>query len=195
MPGEERQGDALETPAFRLRLRRRETAAWELAYEAYEQRMRRITFRILPPHHDREAAAQQAWVQALHRARRMDPQRSTGAWLASICVHLCISLLRREGRRMRLLGDRTKAPSTPRRGIAEVPGHIPMASRVREVVRRLSSDQQQIIYLRFACEMRLREIAEVMDVPENTVRKRLSRAYGRLRRELGDDGLEGFVTP
>ena len=193
MPGEEPLQDGLATPAFRARLRRREPEAWEALYDACGDRIRRIAWRILPDRHDPEAAAQQVWVQAIHRARRIDLQRPTEPWLASICVNLCVGLLRRDGRRRDLLGDRSKVPATPASSLGRIPGHKTDGSRVREGVRRLSRDQQQIVYLRFACDMRYGDIATVLGVAEATVRKRLSRAYARLRADLGGDaGLESL---
>ena len=168
-------------------LRRRDPGAWEALYERCGRRVRLIAHRILPPRLDPEAAAQQAWVRAIHRAPKLDPTRDPAPWLATICVNLCMSVLRRD-QLARAVGLRRGASQdAPPHRFAGGEGHNPMGSRVREGVRGLSRDQQQIVYLRFACEMEYAEIAEVTGVAEATVRKRLSRAYGRLRTTLGGE--------
>lgn len=196
MPVGEGTGSDLDAPAFRERLRRREASAWEALYDACERRVRLVAYRILPERLDPEATAQQAWVRALHHAKRLDARRSPAPWLAAICVNLCISVLRRDKANRRAVEARRNVQEAPEEDSPAFEGHNPVALRVREGVSRLSRDQQQIVYLRFACEMSFQGIADALGVPEATVRKRLSRAYGRLRRDLGDDaGLENLETP
>lgn len=195
MPVGDGTGDGLDAPGFRERLRRRETLAWEALYAACEQRVRLIAYRILPARLDPEAAAQQAWVRALHYARRLDAKRAPEPWLATICVNLCMSVLRRDKSNRRALEARRNVQEAPQADVPGFEGHNPVASRVRKSVSRLSRDQQRIVYLRFACEMPFEAIAETLGVSEATVRKRLSRAYGRLRRDLGDDEALGMLEP
>ena len=156
----------------------------EVLYEACEHRVRGAAHRILPPRLDPEAAAQQAWVQAIHRARKLDPHRDPVPWMVSICVNLCISLVRRD-KAGRVALDRRRRRDVVASAGSE--GHGFASSRVREGVATLSRAQQQIVYLRYACDMPYPEIAEVLGLREDTVRKRLSRAYRQLRMMWGGD--------
>lgn len=53
--------------------------------------------------------------------------------------------------------------------------------RLYQVIGRLSLEQQQLIYLRYGCELRLVAIAELLGRPEGTVRKMLKRTLLKLR--------------
>ncbi len=50
-----------------------------------------------------------------------------------------------------------------------------------QVIKRLPPEQQELLRLRYAQELRLTQIASVMEKPEGTVRKMLSRTLRRLR--------------
>ena len=193
MPEHGHEGKHLATPAFCQRLRERNEAAWEDLYVAHENRIRAVAHRVLPVRLDPEALAQQVWVRAIHRARRIDVSRDPLPWLVTMCVNLCISVIRRDQLARRVLRRQRPAEASTVSSFLEIEGHKMPFPRVREGVATLSRDHQQILYLRFACELSNAEIAQAIDVREDTVRKRLSRAYGRLRTFLGDEadlGLE-----
>lgn len=188
MRGAEGEARPAWPPDFVARLRRREEAAWEDLYEACERRLRLIALRILPDRLDPEATAQQAWVRAIHHARRLDPGRDPVPWLASICVNLCISVLRRDRLHRKILREQQGSPGAPVRGFLARGGHTEADSRVRKHVSQLSREHQQVVYLRFVCNMGAGDMAAALGVSPATVRKRLSRAYAKLRQTLGAEG-------
>jgi len=181
-PGEER----FATAPFRRRLREREPAAWEAVYEAFAGLVLGAAHRVLPPRLDPEAAAQDAWVLAIHRIHRLDPALGLVPWLVTLCVNHCISVLRRD-RALQRIARLRRAGRAEGSGDGN-PGHDGEASRVRRGVARLPRSLQQILYLRYACDMRTLELSRVLGLSEPATRKRLSRAYARLRAVL--DGGE-----
>ena len=60
-------------------------------------------------------------------------------------------------------------------------------------VARLSSGDREAILLRFYRQLSHGEVAGVMGVPEETARKRVNRALGRLRKLMGVKGTEGAL--
>ena len=61
-----------------------------------------------------------------------------------------------------------------------------LEQRVAAAVERLPDDQQEVFLLRQLQGLRFEEIAEVVEVPVNTVKSRMRYALHRLRQELGD---------
>ena len=55
------------------------------------------------------------------------------------------------------------------------------ASHLWKAVQTLSIPDQQIVYLRYFLDLSVAETAQVLNVPEGTVKSRLSRALDRLR--------------
>lgn len=70
------------------------------------------------------------------------------------------------------------------------PGPSSLLARSREerclldALRSISLEQQIVLELRYWEEMTSPEIAEVLDIPENTVRSRLSRAHASLKEAM-----------
>jgi RNA polymerase sigma-70 factor (ECF subfamily) len=55
------------------------------------------------------------------------------------------------------------------------------ANDLWKAVQNLSLPDQQVVYLRFFLELSVAETAQSLDIPEGTVKSRLSRALERLR--------------
>ncbi len=65
------------------------------------------------------------------------------------------------------------------------------AERVREAVRRLPDDQQEVIVLRFGQMLSLEETADIMDRPVSAIKSLQFRATARLREVMSarEDGM------
>ncbi len=105
------------------------------------------------------------------------------AWLRRAARNHCLNLLRSRRRRR----DR-KRLATGVDIIAPVAG--PLTGLVREEERasvgallaRLREDEVELLRLRYVDELSRREIAELVELPESTVKSRLEDALRKLRR-------------
>lgn len=62
-----------------------------------------------------------------------------------------------------------------------------LAETLWQAVRRLGSEDQEVIYLRYFLGLSEAEAAEVMRVPVGTVKSRLHRGLDRMRQVVGRD--------
>ena len=62
-------------------------------------------------------------------------------------------------------------------------------NRLRVVISQLSPEKQELLALRFAGGLTVREIASVVGRSEDAVKKRLTRTIRTVREEFGDDWL------
>jgi RNA polymerase sigma-70 factor (ECF subfamily) len=69
-------------------------------------------------------------------------------------------------------------------GLSELVARRADRRRLREALRRLPVDAQIVLELHYWDQLRVREIAAVLDVPEGTVKARLSRARRHLQQRL-----------
>lgn len=60
---------------------------------------------------------------------------------------------------------------------------------VLQAIQTLSPDQQDVVLMRFSCDMKLREIAEVLGKTEGAVKALMFRALGSLRGKLSESGV------
>jgi RNA polymerase sigma-70 factor, ECF subfamily len=132
---------------------------------------------------DAQDAAQEAAVRAW-RHRRACRQPDPRPWLAAI--------VRREVVRVAT----SRHPDVPLT-LAPQPTHehpdvlsAPVRLDVRRALASLSEDDRELVVLRYAKDLKQKDIAAQLDIPEGTVKVRLHRARAKLRPQLTDCDLD-----
>lgn len=171
------------------RLRRGDPEAVAALLARYQNRLYRYLLRLVREPATAEDLFQQAWMRVVQHIRRYDPRRSFEAWLFSVARNLAIDHLRRyrpESLDDPLPSGETREEQLPATG----PGALETvlarerAGRLAEILAELPAIYREVLTLRFEEEMKLEDIAAVLDVPLSTVKTRLSRALENLRRKI-----------
>jgi RNA polymerase sigma factor (sigma-70 family) len=163
--------------------------AFGILIDRYRDGARRLAIRILRAHADAEDVVQEALLHAfLDLAELRDRDRFV-AWLLGIVVNLAKSRwrLRREmpvedwsgGRAIRGFMWMDAEPTPDARHEARELHDV-----VWKALAELPSEQQETVQLHYVDGLRVWEIAALVGVPAGTVKARLHRARGRLRRVL-----------
>ncbi|MDO4274388.1 MAG: RNA polymerase sigma factor [Eubacteriales bacterium] len=63
------------------------------------------------------------------------------------------------------------------------------AQVVRAALKLLKEEQREVVYLRYYCGFKLREIAKIVGIPLPTAKSRLKRGMGRLKEILEKEGI------
>jgi RNA polymerase sigma-70 factor (ECF subfamily) len=164
----------------------------------YQNRLFRYLLRWVHETAAAEDLFQQTWMRVIRNIHCFDPKRNFDAWLFALARNIVIDHLRRS-RSVSLeepIGDdlplsdviSTKAPGPLEQMLR--------SERAELVVKALESQPpvyREILSLRFEEEMKLEEIAEVLDIPLGTVKSRLGRALERMRTTLLRIPMEGFA--
>jgi len=129
-----------------------------------------------------EAAAEEALDEALykglHACRKLRQPEYFDTWLTRILLNVCADEKKRARQFLNL--DELPEPST------EVFDALPL----REAVRRLPRELKSVVILRYFSGYTLKEVAEIMDIPQGTAATRQRRALELLRLELGEEETE-----
>jgi RNA polymerase sigma-70 factor, ECF subfamily len=154
----------------------------------YQNRLYRYLLRLVREPAEAEDLFQQTWLRVAEKVRQYDPTRTFESWLFTLARNLAIDHLRRI--RPESLdapgadaGGETAAaqlPSQERPPIERILARE-RAGRLAVALEMLPMVQREVLTLRFEEEMKLEEIAEVLDAPVSTVKTRLRRALERLR--------------
>lgn len=140
-----------------------------------KQTMFRVAFSILRNISDSEDAAQNATIQAYRRLHQLNDRKYFRAWMTRILKNECYAILRKR----KPLLDIGAQPEPAYE--MEVPD-IDLAI----AFDRLSPDSRIAITLYYYEGYTISEIASILDIPEGTIKSRLSRARNRLREMLED---------
>ena len=138
--------------------------------------------RILRDRPAAEDAVQQAMVQAWRDLHALRDHERLDAWLYRLLVRTCYRDIRS---RRRLVAN--VAP-LDRREDAAATFAIHERDALERAFRRLSPDKRAVVVLHHVTGLSLPEIAEILAVPEGTVRSRLHYALHELRRVLAPAG-------
>ena len=143
---------------------------WETFVCKHENRLYRAALAILGNSHEAEDAVQDAFVIFWQKAPA--DLREPGAWLMKVLINGCRSRLRSPWRRR----------SIPLPDTLSVPG--PEFPRELEELQQLSAEDRAVIHLFYFEQLSTAQIAQLTGWREGTVRSRLTRARGRLKRLL-----------
>ncbi len=153
-------------------------AAWDALVREHQQDAFRLAYLYLGDAVEAEDVSQEAFVRAFRSLHRFDPTRPFRPWLLTIVANLARNRRRSLGRYLaawRRLAQSTSDRAAPRR---DDPGR---SQALWQAVRRLSQQDQEIIYLRYYLELPESEAASVLAIAPGTVKSRLHRALSRLR--------------
>lgn len=123
-----------------------------------------------------EDIVQEAFTRAFERWREVGLMDRPDLWVHRVALNLATSRLRRLASEQRALARLFDCREEPRSVAFEREQHF------WELVRRLPPRQARVVALRYAGELSVREIAEVVGVAEGTVKAQLHTA--RIRLEL-----------
>jgi len=166
-------------------------AAVEEVVRDYARLVYRVAYSVLRNHHAAEDATQEVFLRVLKLRRRMDGVASRKAWIARIAFH--VALDRRPRARIVSLEDPSVARvvrSVPSEesGAEQLASDSQIRNLLERLVAELPSDLRETLRLSTVSELRSGEVAEVLGIPEGTVRTRLLRARRFLRQQILEMG-------
>lgn len=129
--------------------------------------------------HLAEEAVQEAFIQLIPQWHKVRTYHAPRAWLRRVATHRAIDQLRRSRRDRRL---RDQLSKTTRHRAHE--DHYPSASGVSQALAELDLNHRQVLLLKAWEGMSVEGIAAQLDIPEGTVKSRLSRARTALHSAL-----------
>ena len=176
-----------EAPSIEVETVRAVDTVVEGAVREHARLVYRIAYSVLRNHHDAEDATQETFVRLLrhHRQRRPVEVRDLRGWLARTTWRLAIDRKRRP--QALSIEDAAKAVRELRAsgiGVDEVAAREQMMTLLDRLIEALPRDLRETLALSVADELSSPEIAEVLGIPEGSVRTRLARARQILREKL-----------
>lgn len=167
------------------KLQRGDLDALGALYDRHHKRVFRTALGIT---NDWDAASdllQDVFLRVYRFAGHIDSDRPLEPWLYRVTANLSYTWLRREKRWYRYLLEfgewfhRDGRPGPQRQVELDE-----QAARVREAVSSLPFSQRVVVVLFYLNDLPVEEIAEILEIPEGTVKSRLHYARNTLRKRL-----------
>jgi RNA polymerase sigma-70 factor (ECF subfamily) len=154
---------------------RGETAAFRPLVERYQRLLFTVALRMLGDPEEAADAAQTAFVRAYEKLQTFDRRHKFFSWIYRILVNECLNV-RRNLARFDPVNPELVAPDDPAAGV----GAAELREAVQSALLKLPAAQREVVVLRHYADLSYREMAEVLHVPEKTIKSRLFAARQRL---------------
>jgi RNA polymerase sigma-70 factor, ECF subfamily len=162
------------------RARRGDIDAFALLVQRHERAMYAVARGTLHSEWDAADAVQEAFTEAFEHLSQLRDAERFKPWLARIVVNKCHEVYRRSSRLV--LVDEPPETVVRSEGVS-----CEETLDLIRAVQRLDDDHRNTVALRYFCDLKLDDIAEVLDCPVGTVKSRLNRALTKLHMMLGAD--------
>ena len=153
--------------------------------EAYQKPLYNAAYRILGNPDDAADATQAAFLKAFEHLRKYDPRYKFFSWIYRIALNESINQLKRNRKTQPV--DESEAHSGP--GPARNAEARDVSRRVQEGLMELSDDYRTALVLRHFSDCSYREIGEILQIPEKTVKSRLYTARQLMKDRLLAHGV------
>jgi RNA polymerase sigma-70 factor (ECF subfamily) len=156
----------------------------------WEGPIQRLCIRMTGDAHRGEDLAQETFARVFARRKEWQPSGRFSTWLWRIALNLCYDELRRRKRRAESpldeesgegFGAALVAPDpTPDTALVDQE----RGQMVRQALMSLSEAYRSVLVMRHYEDLKFREIAEVLEIPEGTVKSRMAEALSQMSRML-----------
>lgn len=189
--------DALSDEELLRRFNQGDELAFERLVHRYEQPLFNFILRSTRDPDQAAELLQEVFLKVVQKSGEFQHQSKVSTWLYTIARNLCIDTSRKMVfRRHRSLDapgtnneddaalvERVASPgtATDRSAIGK-----DLGLRIEEAVEALPEEQREVFLMRELQGMPFKDIADVLCIPENTVKSRMRYALERLQRALSE---------
>jgi len=179
--------DGISDAELARKCRQDSAEAWRELVRRVSPLVYRISLRMLRSTNEAEDACQEVFLRIHRSFDTYDATRPLAPWVGRITYNVCLRRLTKVSRKKSLTTDPAEIAQV---GDAENPGpEVRAAGKeacqiLEEALLRLSAQDQALVDLRYREGLSDSEVAEATGMPVGTVKTRLHRARGKLRKML-----------
>ena len=174
-----------------------EVRAFEVLLSRHRKPVFNFILRFVGDKETSEDLLQEAFMRVIKGAEAYKRQAKFTTWLYTIARNLCVDQTRRRKHRKHASLDAPMDTSEESGTLMDViPGNEMASDRksvnkqlheqMQRAIGALSDEQREVFLMREFLDMPFKQIADVVGVPENTVKSRMRYALEKLRLELDE---------
>lgn len=170
--------------------------AFALLVERWETPIQNLCARMLGDAHRGEDLAQETFARLFAKRKEYESRAKVSTFLWRIALNLCYDELRRPHRTRETLlesdfGEENAGPVSEALSPDLSLAREEAATHVRHALMKIPETYRSVLVLRHYEDLKFREIADVLDIPEGTVKSRMAEGLTQLARLLEKDAEAG----
>lgn len=142
--------------------------AFEQLYDRYAGKLIHYCKRMVLSKESAEDIVHEAFVRLIEHPGAFDPKQRFSTWMYTVVHHLCLNTIRNQQNRERLMSlyYRTEEEQHTQTGIDAQK----IKTSINALFKQLSEKEQTVFVLRFEHELPVKEIAQITNIPEGSVK-------------------------
>lgn len=170
-----------------------EDRSWQKVDEwmrLYGDRIVRAVYLIVDDYHLAEEITQEVFVKSYHSLQTFRREASPYTWLYRIAINLSRDNLTKKNRitLLPLIGE-TEHSDNVTESLEDKVVRMTTRKRIRDCIKKLPLIYREVIILYYYEDMKIAEIAQILQQPEGTVKSKLSRGREILEDIMRKEGL------
>lgn len=162
------------------RARNGETQALEQLIHMYEIKLYKTARTILDCDDDINEAVQQTIILVYKNINQLKNEKSFGAWMFKILVNKCKDIWNQNSNRNNKILDLDENQDIPSIEKEDY-------SFVNDALNKLTDEYKEVTILYYYDGFSVKEISKILNLPQGTIKSRLSRARKKLEKIIGKE--------
>jgi len=177
--------DEARTIELTQRIKDGDPQAFEELVRMYRSQVAGIAYKIVGDYDDAKDISQMVFVKLYHNLRRYDSSKRFSTWLYRIATNASIDFIRKfKKQKFELLEETWGVSASSEPSPADEFALKMLKEFVLKSADRLGYKQRMAFVLRDIDGLEIAEVADIMQMPQATVRWYLHRARSRLRKDI-----------
>jgi RNA polymerase sigma-70 factor (ECF subfamily) len=155
--------------------------AFEQLVDRWQKRLWYYAFQVTDSEPVAWDVVQETWLAVVKGIRRLEDVAVFPKWAFRILNNKCMDWLRKQHKQSRITNElvkQTQNKCDKKQNIGE------KAELLSAALRKLSADRRVLLTLRYSEGFDIDQIAEILDIPEGTVKSRIHRTLNQLRQMI-----------
>ena len=148
-----------------------------LVMQIYKEALYRTAFAFLKNEHDALEAIQEVTYRAYKKIHTVKEPTYMKTWLTRIMMNYCQDQLKKK---KRFLNTEPVNENPEKSDTVQL--------ELQEALNKLSEQEQQLIYMKYFQDAKIKDIDLMENIPEGTVKSRLHKIMKTLRQHLTEEG-------
>ena len=162
-------------------------AAFEELYRRYARRLKGFFFMQLGGDEELAAdATHDVFLRAYEARTRYREGSNCSTWIFTIAYNICRNHYRTNAYEAQLLANLDAEPLSDQQIEVELDAAV-LDEALQQVLSELPAPLQQLFSLHYQEELTIPQVAEIMGIPEGTVKSRLHKTMNIIRKKLKKD--------
>ncbi|MES2616351.1 MAG: RNA polymerase sigma factor [Bacteroidota bacterium] len=149
---------------------KRDTDAFSELYDRYFDKLVWFASRFVEDTHKAEDIVQEVFMKLIEKPEHFNKDMRFSTWVYTVTSNACKNHLRNEQNRNRIMEETIKPGAVQHaHSMLEIDAKI-LRQRINSAYNSLNEKEKNIFILRFEQELSLKEIAEIIAIPEGSVK-------------------------